>query len=136
MNNAAGASYDAGARTDIVQGDDDVFWLQPRGIANSGFRPGGLAPPILRRLGASLSVGIALNLSMAGLAFAPSAQALEDDAPPVAAMEVLPRAAEAPEEADPVGGPVTLVSDAESPGATATVDRGTSLDCDESEIAE
>jgi Transglycosylase SLT domain len=139
MHNAARASHDASSRMDIVQCDNEILWLQPRLAANLTSHKGGLAPRPLRRLGASLSVSIALNLSMAGIAFAPSAQALEDDAPPAPVVEVLPQSAEAPETTDFEAAPVTLVSEAdetaESSGATATAGRGTSLECDESEIA-
>jgi hypothetical protein len=140
MQNAVGASYDASGRFDAAEGD--VFWLQPRTVASLDPHRGAVAPRSLRRLGASLSVGIALNLSMAGIAFAPAAQALEDQGPPMPQAEVAssivdnsessavavneaPEASEASEE-DAAG-------DADRPAA---VDASDALECDESEIAD
>jgi hypothetical protein len=141
MQNAATASHDASGRMDVVQGDDEVFWLQPRAVATLGAHKSGLAPRSLRRLGASLSVGIALNLSMAGIAFAPSAQALEDDAPSAAVTEAPSPTAEALDTTVADAIPVALASEApepdeapESPDMTASIE--TDLECDESEVAE
>jgi Transglycosylase SLT domain len=142
MHNAARASHDASGRMDIVQGGDEVFWLRPRTVASLSSHRGGLAPRSLRRLGASLSVGIALNLSMAGIAFAPSAQALEDDALPVSTETSAPGTTALGTPA-PETIPIIRVNEApdfddapEPPNTTATVEISTGLECDESEIAE
>jgi hypothetical protein len=125
MQAAAGASLDADDRTDVVQSDDDVVWLQPR-TQPRGNRRAGLGQRSLRRLAASLSVGIAINLSTAGLAFAPSAPAVED----VSAPFLVEAALREPEAlASPTIGREALEDAIESADEIAR-------ECDESEIAE
>jgi hypothetical protein len=93
----------------------------------------------LRRLGASLSVSIALNLSMGGIAFAPAAQALEDDGPSTLQAEV-----SSPAGDDTAATMTRLVdeaaeaddTEADDVDAPAPVELSTGLECDESEIAE
>jgi hypothetical protein len=139
MLNAARASRDASGRLHAAQGDEDVIWLRPRSAALLEAQERGRAPRSLRRLGASLSVSIALNLSMAGIAFAPAAQALEDDGPSSLQAEV-----SAPAGDDTAATTTMLVdetaetddAEADDADAPASVELSTGLECDESEIAE
>src|SRR5918998_1286702 len=141
MQNVVRASYDVAGR--LHAADRKVVWLQPRAIASLDPHRSTLAPRSLRRLGASLSVSIALNLSMAGIAFAPAAQAVEDDGPPMPQTEVSSPVADNSEAArvitvneSPEADEASEADAADDADEPAAVDASAALECDESEIAE
>jgi hypothetical protein len=136
MHIAARASHDACERLDFGQGEDDVFWLQPRELAAAEGKPKRrLRPPL--RLAASISAGIALNLSVTGIASAPSANALNATVEvlrqPFRAWEILEAAFPVP-ASRPASGLAALEARVVIDGEPAAPDAD--VECDESEIAE
>jgi hypothetical protein len=82
MHALATASHDAFERSDFALGDAEVVWLRRREHTTLRFAPGKLCGCTLRRFAAALSVGVALHVASAGIAFAPSGTALADVAAP------------------------------------------------------
>jgi hypothetical protein len=79
MHALATASHGAFERSYFVQSDDaDVVWLQRR-EPDASYK---LTSRLLQRFAAAFSVGVALNIASAGIAFAPSGVALADAVTP------------------------------------------------------
>jgi hypothetical protein len=146
MHALATASHDAIERSDFVQSDADVVWLRRREHGALRSAPHKLSGCLLRRFAAAFSVGVALNVASAGIAFAPSGAALADVVAPeeevVAASDPAVVVGQRADVLVAVGEPAAQL--AVVPAAVAVdafeVDEiaasALGLECDESEVAE
>ena len=91
------ASFDARRRSAYLQGDCEVLWLRPRTHAAPDVRRGAPALRSFRRLITSLCAGIAFNLWMGGIAFAPSALALGNNGSTASSIEAASQTADVPD---------------------------------------